>query len=143
MTGAARYAARFVQLIPDVLDEGVVYVSIDYRTVSHLCPCGCGEKVVTPLRPAQWTLTYDGETVTLRPSIAGGRCNSHYLITRGHVEWEDALSTEESAEALQRDQRALETALAGRARRHAVGNRASVAGRPSWWRRVLTRLRRN
>jgi hypothetical protein len=76
----ASVTPQFVTYIPEELGEGVVYVSIDYRVAVHRCCCGCGERAVTPLNPAQWSVMYDGETVSLDPSIAGGRCNSHYFI---------------------------------------------------------------
>ena len=31
-----------VHYMPKVLEPGVLYVSISYRTASHLCFCGCG-----------------------------------------------------------------------------------------------------
>ncbi len=98
---------EFVEFISDELDEGVVYVSIRYRVATHLCPCGCGERVVTPLHPAQWALSYDGETVSLKPSIGGGGCNSHYFITRGRVRWAVPLTDRQRGRAAQRDQAAL------------------------------------
>src|SRR6266481_1867998 len=42
---------EFVEFIPDDLRQGTIYVSIRFATATHLCCCGCGEKVVTPLRP--------------------------------------------------------------------------------------------
>jgi Family of unknown function (DUF6527) len=98
----------FVEFIPDVLEEGVVYVSVRYRVVTHLCPCGCGERVVTPLHPAQWTLSFDGETVSLSPSIGGGGCNSHYFITRGKVRWAPPLTEQQRVLAAERDEAALQ-----------------------------------
>jgi hypothetical protein len=80
---------RFVELIPDVLDEGVLYVSITYGTASHRCCCGCGREVVTPLTPTDWKLIFDGETITLYPSIGNWNfpCRSHYWISNNQVEW--------------------------------------------------------
>lgn len=88
---------RFVEHIPDQLDEGVLYVSIPFGTVVHLCACGCGEEVVTPLGPAEWQVTYDGRTVSLAPSIGnwGFPCRSHYWIDNGRVRWARGFSTEE------------------------------------------------
>jgi hypothetical protein len=42
---------EFVEFIPDELKEGTIYVSIRFATATHLCCCGCGSRVVTPLRP--------------------------------------------------------------------------------------------
>ena len=60
---------RFVEYIPDSLEEGVIYVSIPFATVLHPCCCGCGNEVVTPLDPTDWHLTFDGRSVPLSPSI--------------------------------------------------------------------------
>ena len=84
-----KLAHKFVEFIPDALDEGVLYVSLTYGTVSHRCCCGCGREVVTPLTPTDWKLIFDGETVSLYPSIGNWNfpCRSHYWITHNHVEW--------------------------------------------------------
>jgi hypothetical protein len=60
---------RFVEDIPETLDPGVLYVSMRYATAVHLCCCGCEREVVTPFSPAQWKMTFDGEGVSLHPSI--------------------------------------------------------------------------
>jgi hypothetical protein len=80
---------EFVELIPDVLGEGTVYVSPKYGTAAHLCCCGCGTEVTTPLAPAEWHLTFDGKTISLEPSIGrwGSPCQSHYWIREDRVVW--------------------------------------------------------
>ena len=40
---------EFVEFIPDELEQGTIYISIRFATASHLCCCGCGNKVVTPI----------------------------------------------------------------------------------------------
>lgn len=82
-------AHKFVKSVPDVLEDGVIYVSVDYATAIHKCCCGCGNEVVTPLTPEGWKLTFDGKTVSLDPSIGNWnfKCKSHYWITRNIVEW--------------------------------------------------------
>jgi len=81
---------EFVDLIPEQLIEGVVYVSIPYATAVHKCCSGCGREVVTPIKPDQWHLTFDGETISLAPSIGNWSfpCQSHYWIKRNHVRWD-------------------------------------------------------
>lgn len=78
---------RFVQHLPDALDPGVLYVSMEYGTASHSCCCGCGEEVVTPFSPTDWRMTFDGEAVSLHPSVGNWnlRCRSHYVLDRGRV----------------------------------------------------------
>jgi hypothetical protein len=80
---------RFVKYVPDELEDGVLYVSIPFATVTHRCCCGCGDEVVTPLTPTDWSLVYDGETVSLTPSIGNWsfKCRSHYWIQKGQVIW--------------------------------------------------------
>ncbi|MCH2218714.1 Uncharacterised protein [Mycobacteroides abscessus subsp. abscessus] len=36
-----RFTHEFVDFIPADLDAGVLYVSLPYATVMHLCACGC------------------------------------------------------------------------------------------------------
>jgi hypothetical protein len=80
---------RRVTLVPKELESGLLYVSERYRVAVHLCACGCGNKVVTPLGPAEWTFTEQGGRPTLRPSIGSWQleCRSHYCIVGGAVRW--------------------------------------------------------
>lgn len=96
---------QFVEFIPRELEEGVLYISETYRTVSHKCACGCGEKVVTPLSPADWKLRKEGDLVTLHPSIGNWNypCHSHYWIRRNRVQWAPPLTSREIARVQQRD----------------------------------------
>lgn len=88
---------EFVECIPKDLEDRTIYISIPYGTASHRCCCGCGYRVVTPLSPTGWTLSFNGESVSLRPSIGNWSfpCRSHYFITRNTVEWARPLSDEE------------------------------------------------
>jgi Family of unknown function (DUF6527) len=88
---------EFVEFIPEVLSPGVVYVSIPYATAAHICFCGCGQKVVTPLSRQGWSVTFDGESVTLHPSVGNYAlpCQSHYFIRDDQVVWARRLSREE------------------------------------------------
>ena len=80
---------EFVQFIPEELQEGTIYVSIRFATVAHLCACGCKTKVVTPIKPTDWKLTFDGKTVTLDPSVGNWSfpCRSHYWVRNNKVQW--------------------------------------------------------
>lgn len=79
----------FVEFMPSELQEGVLYVSIQYATAIHTCACGCGNKVVTPISPGDWQLLFDGNSVSLTPSIGNWQfpCRSHYWITSNKVCW--------------------------------------------------------
>ena len=80
-----KYKALFVEDIPITsdLEQGVLYVSIRHSIVTHLCACGCGARIDLPLDPDEWTMIYNGEYVSLRPSIGNWDipCQSHYFIT--------------------------------------------------------------
>jgi hypothetical protein len=80
---------QFVEFIPEELQDGTLYVSMRFATVAHLCACGCGTKAVTPLKPTDWKLTFDGKTITLDPSIGNWSfpCRSHYWIRNNRVRW--------------------------------------------------------
>jgi hypothetical protein len=80
---------EFVEFIPDAIEEGKIYVSIEYATAVHKCACGCGKEVVTPLSPTGWKLIFDGKTVSLDPSIGnwGFPCRSHYWVKNNRALW--------------------------------------------------------
>ena len=88
---------EFVEHMPENLDEGIIYVSIPFETVIHKCACGCGAEVVTPLSPAEWSLIFDGETISLHPSIGSWSlvCTSHYWIRKNKIEWSSKWNDEE------------------------------------------------
>jgi hypothetical protein len=83
----ARLEHYFVQYIPEKLEPGIIYISMEFATAAHACCCGCGEQVITPFTPTDWKLTFDGETVSLWPSIGNWnfKCRSHYIIRRSRV----------------------------------------------------------
>lgn len=78
-----------VQYMPRELKPGVLYVSEEFSTAAHLCACGCGSKIRTPLGPTEWALEETDNGPTLHPSIGNWQqaCQSHYLIRRGEVVW--------------------------------------------------------
>ena len=80
---------EFVDFIPADLQEGKLYISIPYATATHKCCCGCGKEVVTPLSPTDWKLIFDGQSVSLDPSIGNWSfdCQSHYWIKRNQAIW--------------------------------------------------------
>lgn len=98
---------QYVEYIPERLEPGVLYISKRFRTASHLCCCGCGLKVVTPLNPSKWSLTDHGPSVSLSPSVGnwGYPCRSHYLIIRNQVRWAEQLSQRQISAVQLRDYR--------------------------------------
>jgi hypothetical protein len=101
---------RFVDRIPADIESGVLYITIGYATAVHSCACGCGGRVVTPFTPTDWELRFDGEAVSLSPSIGNWSfsCQSHYWIKRNRVEWAPRWSAAQITRAreLARDARA-------------------------------------
>ena len=101
---------RFVRNAPRELEAGVLYISMEYATAVHSCCCGCGERVVTPFTPTDWRMTFDGESVTLNPSVGNWNqdCRSHYVIERNRIiecgHWSDSRIEAERS----RDRRAKE-----------------------------------
>jgi len=78
---------KFVETIPLEPEEGVLYITFKYKTAVHLCACGCGNKVITPINPNFWELTFNGKSITLSPSIGnrGFECKSHYWIRQNQI----------------------------------------------------------
>jgi hypothetical protein len=78
---------KFVQSVPEVLEDNILYISIIYKGAIHKCACGCGSRVSTPLTPKDWKLIFDGETVSLSPSIGNYQqeCRSHYFIEKNNI----------------------------------------------------------
>ena len=89
MMKAETLKPEFVGAIPSTLEPGVLYICEKYRTASHLCCCGCGSKIATPLKPTFWSLTKSSGTVSLHPSIGNWSlpCRSHYIIEDNRVLW--------------------------------------------------------
>lgn len=78
---------RFVRNVPRELEPGVLYISMEYATAVHSCCCGCSERVVTPFTPTDWHMTFDGESISLHPSVGNWnqKCRSHYVIQKSRV----------------------------------------------------------
>lgn len=94
--------------MPERLEAGVLYISMDYATAAHRCCCGCGEEIVTPFTPTDWRMTFDGETISLWPSIGNWNlaCRSHYVIERNRVIEARPWSDDEVAAERRRDRTA-------------------------------------
>jgi uncharacterized protein DUF6527 len=104
----------FVDYIPEDLEDGTVYVSVQFATAVHKCCCGCGREVVTPLSPTDWKLIFEGQTISLHPSIGNWSfpCQSHYWIRRNRVVWAPRWSRSQ-IEAGRADDRAAKQAFFG------------------------------
>ena len=102
----AKIRLERVHYMPPDLSPGVLYVSEEFGAAAHLCVCGCGTKVRTPLGPAEWSLEETDDGPTLRPSVGNWQqaCQSHYLITAGEVVWAEGWTTEEIADGRRREE---------------------------------------
>lgn len=100
---------KFVEYIPSKIEENILYISIEYDVAKHKCACGCGSDIVTSLSPARWKLIYDGETVSLTPSIGNWNheCKSHYYITNDKVVWAGIITKNQIDEVARSDKEAL------------------------------------
>lgn len=78
-----------VDEMPAILELGRLYVSEAFGTAAHLCACGCGSKVRTPLGPTEWAVRETPGGVSLWPSVGNWQrpCRSHYVIDQGEVIW--------------------------------------------------------
>lgn len=105
MSPTAHFIHEFVPAIPEPLEESVLYISIPYATAAHLCACGCGREVVTPITRTDWQMTFDGESVSLHPSVGNWSfpCQSHYVIKRGRVHWAPRMTREQIQRGRKRD----------------------------------------
>lgn len=60
---------------------------MEHTVAIHLCPCACGNRVITPFSPNAWKLTFDGQSVSLYPSVGNWNfpCKSHYWIVNNVI----------------------------------------------------------
>ncbi len=101
-----RFSLQRVHYMPKELKPGVLYVSEEFGIALHLCACGCGAKIRTPLGPTEWSVEETRTGPTLRPSVGNWQqsCQSHYLITRGNVTWASQWTTEQIANGRRREE---------------------------------------
>lgn len=87
---------KYLDEIPNELEEGILYISEGYKVAIHLCACGCKGKTVTPLKTIAkiigWTLTKNQDKVTLNPSIGNfsgeaPNYHAHYFIVNNKINW--------------------------------------------------------
>jgi hypothetical protein len=107
----SNFIVQRVRFMPDSFEPGVLYVSEQYRTSQHLCACGCGAKIRTPLGPTEWTLTDTEDRPTLSPSVGNWQqtCQSHYLIKGGAVIWAGKWTDKEILAGRRREQKRRQT----------------------------------
>ncbi len=92
--------------MPKELEAGVLYISEEFETAAHLCACGCGSKIRTPLGPTEWEVVEGRQGPTLYPSVGNWQqeCQSHYWIEDGKVRWAPKWTREEILEGRNREE---------------------------------------
>lgn len=100
-----QFKSEVVGSIPEVLQANTLYVTTDGDVAGHLCACGCGREVVTPLTPTDWSITISRRGATLFPSIGNWAfpCRSHYFIWDGAIVWARDMSAEAIEQGRRRD----------------------------------------
>lgn len=100
---------KFVEYIPSEIEENTLYISIEFDVAKHKCACGCEADIVTTFSPARFQLTYDGETVSLHPSIGNWNhaCKSHYFIKKDKVVWAGPITKNQIDSVIINDQESL------------------------------------
>lgn len=90
-------ALKAVEVMPRQLEVGVLYVSEKYGAAAHLCACGCGSKIRTPLGPTEWVVTQTPCGPSMWPSVGNWQkaCQSHYIIKNGRIRWCDKWTPEQ------------------------------------------------
>lgn len=84
-----RISLQRVHQMPKELQPGILYVAEAFGAAAHLCACGCGMKVRTPLTANRWALTESPRGPSLWPSVGNWQqpCRSHYIIEDGNIIW--------------------------------------------------------
>lgn len=95
-----------VEYMPKDLEPGILYVAEEFGAAAHLCPCGCGSKIRTPLDLTEWSLEETEEGPSLYPSVGNWQqsCQSHYWIHKGEIRWSNQWSPEQIAAGRHREE---------------------------------------
>ena len=102
-----KFEMQRVHYMPKELRPGVLYVSEEFDIAMHLCACGCGLKVKTPLGPTEWSVEETQRGLTLHPSVGNWQqaCQSHYWIIRGDLIWAEKWTEEEISAGRRHEQK--------------------------------------
>lgn len=100
-----RFRHEIVDSIPETLQSNTLYVTAGGDVAGHLCACGCGREVITPLSPTDWSVSFGRQGASLSPSIGNWAfpCRSHYFIWGGAVVWARDMSDKAIAQGRRLD----------------------------------------
>jgi len=137
-----QFQHRFVGQIPTTLEPHVLYIDLESGAVVHLCACGCGSEAVTPLGKTDWNITYNGETVTLSPSVGNWsfKCQSHYFINGGQVRWVPKWSKEQIQAGRKNDRLLKAGGRRSTAPEVNAGDNTGVLPKHGWFQSFLERI---
>lgn len=129
-----------VHYMPKDLEPGVLYYAEEFGAAAHLCACGCGSKIRTPIAPTEWAIEEGPRGVSLCPSVGNWQqpCRSHYWIENGSIRWSGSWSEEEILRGRAQEER----------RRAEYFERRSQIGRKkAWlrgaWRQLMAKIFRH
>lgn len=130
------YQLKRVHYMPKDLEPGFLYVSEEFEIAGHLCACGCGNRVMTPLGPTEWSFEDSTRGPTLTPSIGSWQlpCKSHYWIMRGETRWAERWSPEH----IERGRRAEEARRRAYYEGRRQGRRHPVARVWAWFKNLIS-----
>ena len=96
----SRISALRVHYMPKELQHGFLYVSEKHESAVHLCACGCGSTVTTPITANRWSFKDSAHGPSLWPSVGNWEqpCRSHYIIEDGDIVWCKSWTPEEVME---------------------------------------------
>lgn len=84
-----KFRLQRVEFMPKDMQPGILYYAEEYGAAAHLCACGCGSKIRTPIDDAEWALEVGSGGPSLSPSVGNWQkpCRSHYFIRNGATIW--------------------------------------------------------
>ena len=101
----SKWQVEWVEDMPQSMRSGTLYISIKHRLIEHVCACGCGEEISLPLGKSEWRIAYDGDSISVFPSVGNWRlpCKSHYVIRENKTIWCTRWTEKQILEGRKRD----------------------------------------
>ena len=101
-----KFKLQSIYYMPKEMEPGILYFSEEFGIAIHLCACGCGSKIKTPISPTEWSIKETERGPSLFPSIGNWQeaCQSHYWIQAGQIKWSEKWSPEEIEAGRQHEQ---------------------------------------
>lgn len=81
------FKIELVKYMPQKKEPDTLYISNEYETSYHVCPCGCKSDIYIPFNKGEWVLTEKQGKYSFTPSMLNRGCKAHYYITDNKVVW--------------------------------------------------------